>query len=131
MSSSRTDPVLPTNGRHTPGPWVADISGAWVETSAIVTKGRTHGYGCGDNFVCSLNDGEYHEYSDGAEQVANARLIAASPCLLEALRQARADLLTLHDWIAEETRQTCRIPMSASMIKRADAAITKATGGDQ
>lgn len=70
---------------HTPGPWEA-IDNRQVVTVAEVETGRTYGYGCENDFVCDLNDGEYHEYRNEKEQAANARLIAAAPELLEALK---------------------------------------------
>jgi len=73
-------------GKHTPGPWVAEKDGYSVVTTATVAANRVHGYGSGPDFVCSLNDGEYHEYSDAAEQLANARLISAAPDLLAVAR---------------------------------------------
>jgi hypothetical protein len=75
----------------TPGPWIAHDNGSSVYTEAPVDPGRCYGYGCGPAFVCDLNDGEYHEYSDSAEQVANARLIAAAPDMYEALKAIRAE----------------------------------------
>jgi len=71
----------------TPGPWEVDSpSGCDVVSRAPnLNPKRTHGYGCGNDFVASLNDGEYHEYYDGAEQIANARLISAAPDLFAAL----------------------------------------------
>lgn len=70
---------------HTPGPWVV-IDDRQVVTLAVCHPGRTYGYGCGNDFVCDLNDGEYHQYRNDKEQAANARLIAAAPDLLEALK---------------------------------------------
>ena len=77
--------------KATAGPWDAGDEGAWIATNSPDIKlGRTHGYGCGNDFVASLNDGEYHEYYDGAEQHANAALIVelrnALPTIITALR---------------------------------------------
>lgn len=73
-----------SEAKFTKGPWVSHGSG--VSTEAFGLKpDRTHGYGCGPTFVCCLNDGEYHEYTDKKEQEANAHLIAAAPELYEAL----------------------------------------------
>ena len=73
---------------HTPGPW------RFLENSVItdcpnLKMNRTHGYGCGNNFIASLNDGEYHEYSNAVEQAMNGHLIAAAPDLLLALKMAQ------------------------------------------
>ena len=71
---------------HTPGPWITGYS--QVVTEYNPTEKRTYGYGCGNDFICDLNDGEYHEYVNMEEQAANARLIAAAPQLLEACEAA-------------------------------------------
>lgn len=70
---------------HTPGPWKVDENGKGV--IAPETKPgsiRTFGYGCSNNFICSLDDGEYHNYSNPKEMKANALLISFAPDLLEA-----------------------------------------------
>ena len=71
----------------TPGPWRA----AGTNGSHVVTESKVHddnvgpweqrvaGYGRSSDFICDLNDGEYHEYKDHAEQSANAELIALAP----------------------------------------------------
>lgn len=64
--------------KATPGPWYANRSGRGVITQYTPLKDRTFGYGCGDEFVCDLNDGEYHEYCDDKEQVNTAAHIAAN-----------------------------------------------------
>lgn len=51
-------------------------------------KDRTYGYGCKNDFICDLNDGEYHEYINPEEQQANAYLIAAAPDMYKALKSA-------------------------------------------
>jgi hypothetical protein len=72
-------PVSPvTNAQHTPGPWKAEIfnSGAFD----IRPFGR-------DSFIIAgRNANEYRN----AECVANARLIAAAPEMLAALKEARS-----------------------------------------
>ncbi|VDS07533.1 hypothetical protein PARHAE_00710 [Paracoccus haematequi] len=88
----------------TPGPWIADAD---YEFSGVKTKaeglrpGRTHGYGCENDFICDLNDGEYHEYASAEEQSANARLIALAPQLAAEVLQLRADLSALRAREAE------------------------------
>lgn len=59
------------NTKHTPGPWEA------VEIGVIAQKITSHG----NFYICSLIDPE------NEEDKANARLIAAAPELLEALKQ--------------------------------------------
>ena len=107
---------------HTPGPWTVESKdGSSVSTTVPMAETRTHGYRVGAQFICDLNDGEYHEYQDGAEQLANARLIAAAPELLEALQEL----------VRLGTSGTGYV--SASWIEAheaARAALSKATGGD-
>lgn len=88
----------------TPGPWEYDGYGSvlWpdaprrpkhvenpdtkkMEPVTYADEPRTYGYGCGNNFVANLNDGEYHEYTDKGEQVSNAKLIALAPEMAEAI----------------------------------------------
>lgn len=64
--------------KATPGPWCADRDGYGVHTQYTPLKERTFGYGCGNDFVCNLNDGEYHEYHDAKEQMNTAAYIAAT-----------------------------------------------------
>jgi len=107
--------------KHTPGPW--ESHGSFVITTADVPSGRTFGYGCGNRFICDLNDGEYHEYDSVAEQEANARLIAAAPDLFEAL----PDLTHVIAWL----RNGCEVEHAVTELeiyqRRIDAALSKAT----
>ena len=64
------------SGKHTPGPWVA-VTPEEVEDDCGVISGRTHDFS-GDVVVRLPN---------GTRGAANARLIAAAPDLLEALKQ--------------------------------------------
>lgn len=72
----------------TPGPWKTDCSDGECKRVTLAydkaipgvrVSGRTYGY-CGtkDDFICDLNDREYHEYRDLKEQNANAKFIAAA-----------------------------------------------------
>lgn len=65
------------NEKFTPGPW--EVAGHHIEAVGDFKEKRCSGYGCNNNFVCDLDDGEYHEYWDEAECAANAHLIAAAP----------------------------------------------------
>ena len=77
----------------TPGPWSTDGLSFTVTTGASgLPHGRTFGHGCGNNFICDLNDGEYHEYTDEEEQEANARAIALLPELLAEVIALRAEV---------------------------------------
>lgn len=107
---------------HTPGPWEA-IDNRQVVTVAEVETGRTYGYGCENDFVCDLNDGEYHEYRNEKEQAANARLIAAAPELLAELKCVLASF-------ADEPRigSVHADKIRRAWFDRARAAIAKAEG---
>lgn len=67
--------VEPKAGTHTPGPW---------------TNGTTRGIFAGEYMLASAHSMPWMANPDG-ESAANARLIAAAPDLLDALRQI-ADL---------------------------------------
>jgi len=84
--------------KHTPGPWkvgqyLGSLSSFYVHMD-VGDKGR------GSNVVdavCGI---------DADERLANARLIAAAPCLLEALRDAM-DALVIHapdSWVLTQAR---------------------------
>ena len=79
-----------TNEKFTPGPW--EVAGHHIEAVGDFKEKRCSGYGCNNNFVCDLDDGEYHEYWDEAECAANAALIAAAPELYECVCDALTDL---------------------------------------
>ena len=64
---------------HTPGPWKVNYR--------RVTP--VDGPQDGSNDIC-------HVYGDEDREIANARLIAAAPQLLEALRRTRFDLIAEH-----------------------------------
>ncbi|MBN7763532.1 hypothetical protein JYP52_20540 [Nitratireductor aquibiodomus] len=87
---------------HTPGPWLVEPHG---KTYALYSRrdDRYHGLR-----LVNLDDGD-HNFE------ANARLIAAAPDMLEALKQARG---WLQGWASAERE-----------IAIIDAALSKATGG--
>ena len=86
--------------QHTPGPW---WQGSTLDDSVFAAGG-------GDE-VCVAVCPERSVISDGAETYANARLIAAAPDLLEALKAV----------VAVADRKTVE-------FERARAAIAKAEG---
>lgn len=63
--------------KFTQGQWV--VNGRQVVLSETPCNKRCSGYGCDNDFICDLDDGEYHEYYDQEEMNANAALIAAAP----------------------------------------------------
>lgn len=103
---------------HTPGPWVF---GNWADKK----QGEPDGASWVE--IWSLQDGEdalpfvacKHQ-----DQLANARLIAAAPELLEALK----DMLEVHGVRWEHVRADSSIPQSwVELSDKARAAIAKAT----
>lgn len=90
---------------HTPGPW-------WLHGPELSVYG-----GLKSQIVCRLHDAHGNAYGNWQ---ANARLIAAAPELLEALRDLRS-YLKLGISPSSHWR---------SLLESADAAVAKATGGD-
>lgn len=77
MTAERRAAIKARADAATPGPWVVSSEYAsGVDLGYKPDHERTWGYGCGNDFVCDLNDGEYHEYHNKAEQLANASFIA-------------------------------------------------------
>jgi len=105
--------------KHTPGPWESYETAVFSKSESL-REHRVHGYGFGDNgFICDLDDGEYHEYTDYGEMEANANLIAAAPDLLAACERMIGDF---------DIRLT---PTTSQTRKMARAAIAKARGNDE
>ena len=107
---------------HTPGPWDAPKptminKKAWSKLHfdgpmQFVTVGWD-GFS-GETIAIVYGD-------DDDQEISNARLIAAAPDLLEALQDAYAELL------ADSTRDGPR----CLLLTQIEAAIAKATGGEQ
>jgi predicted nucleotidyltransferase len=99
---------------HTPGPWSRNISPA--RKYPTIFAGR-------NSHVCTL----VSQRRDDAELEANANLIAASPDLLAALKEAASML----DYVAavglEALDASKRVP---GIQARVEAAIAKAEGHD-
>lgn len=82
--------------KHTPGPWLLEQTTVYALNNERVPVNR---------FTASIDQG----WSDNSSRIlqqeveANARLIAAAPCLLEAL-EACMDYgsMTGHDWVIEK-----------------------------
>jgi hypothetical protein len=97
--------------QHTPGPWMfcTDSGGLVVETAYPGSK----------QFLIAQVKTRYPA-GDGLHH-ANARLIAAAPDLLEALKEARSSLEDV-DWDEFST------PAVEKLMRQCDAAIAKAEG---
>lgn len=95
MTAERIAEIKAREGKATPGPWVANEYASGVDLGYKPDHERTWGYGCGNDFVCDLNDGEYHEYCSQEEQRANAEFITHArqdiPDLLAEVERLRAE----------------------------------------
>ena len=94
----------PTEPTWTKEPWKADNYGGYTDYNP--KDKRTFGYGCDNTFVFNIDDGEYHEYYNEAEGIANAQRIVdcvnackdipnpteAIPAMVEALEEAKRQL---------------------------------------
>lgn len=103
--------------KHTPGPWQTDQA----EHDAPYQDIRIH---AGKGSICCvwIDDAPLHDYN--AEQRANARLIAAAPELLEALKQHGAHHGNCDYMILLTSLPPMRKPCSCGL----HAAIAKAEG---
>jgi hypothetical protein len=99
------------NNNHTPGPWTLG------DHHRI--ESPTPGGGC----VLIVSERKISGHT-GEQQAANARLIAAAPCMLLALTIARAHIRRALEEIPENDGN-----LSGALAVIGEA-ITKATGGD-
>lgn len=90
--------------KHTPGPWKAEKS-----NNCIAIVSGDYGYGVAKT------------YGTGKEDTLNARLIAAAPELLEALKLCIPEL---KEWMRNHGEDIGTL----DVIKKAQAAIAKAEG---
>jgi hypothetical protein len=97
--------------KHTPGPWLYITGDEWSH-SVVTEEGELPSGDMGYWTVASINKNREPQHK------ANARLIAAAPELLEALRTLKMAI------VAGPPEYD-----SADWIEMADAAIAKATGG--
>ena len=100
---------------HTPGPWtlkIGDSDHRFVRVSGHWDEKVHYLYSVGT-------------YKDFEREIANARLIAAAPELLEAMKEAKNGLRYWEPQTAYGASERARI---CALV---DAAITKATGVDQ
>ena len=101
--------------KHTPGPWVADL-----ETYPIMVRSQSETW----PLVDELGNAEGRTgvfIANTGDNKANARLIAAAPDLLEALKVILRDHMAVHG--------VGDLEMQPALFQ-ARAAIAKATGGE-
>jgi len=111
------------SGRHTPGPWIAERSEVVGVDGTLIAIGLAscHSY---QTWVIDPKKGKL---AHTPEAQANARLIAAAPDLLEALMDILGPL-NVCSLNANIPAEEC-IPIDITMgeLRRARAAIAKAT----
>ena len=116
-----TNPTVGGEERHTPAPWFLTPQQRSVVARPTVTLPNGE-----ERWTTKRIASLSYNYNE-----ADARLIAAAPELLEALRQCRLEL----DWCQRQLAahgQTGHPGDSVSRaLKAGSAAITKATGGTQ
>ena len=120
-----TSPNAQEGGKHTPGPWqIEGRRGAGYIISAGTNAERD---GPAD-YVGVLDPMFYVAGERADELAANARLAAAAPALLEALRGAIGALEFSRDYhsdLGNEEQAFCQDKLDAAL-----KAITQATGGE-
>jgi hypothetical protein len=101
--------------KHTPGPWVADL-----ETYPIMVRSQSETWPLVDEL--GNEEGRTGVFiANTGDNKANARLIAAAPDLLEALKVILRDHMAVHG--------VGDLEMQPALFQ-ARAAIAKATGGE-
>jgi hypothetical protein len=101
--------------KHTPGPWTYNL------TTGVVRSLAEDFPNCRQPVICDLRHWSHEDTTH--IHPANARLIAAAPELLEALKEIAADYADRFDLDDPSTN-----PGIKYTIKQARAAIAKATG---
>lgn len=133
-----------TEPKHTKGPWKveADSDGQEMriiapQISYIAQPGerlRTHGYGCGNNFICDLNDMEYHEYTDIEEQRANGDLLADAwqlPDLqkeIKELKEIKTELIEALEYACDSCEEVLGRTPKCTSVYILGKALRKARG---
>jgi hypothetical protein len=108
--------------KHTPGPWHVPtgpfVTGLTVETRADEVTIPCPGSGGAMSHTTTVCNLDWH---GTAEWEANARLIAASPDMLDALQEARVQVAILQERLGIEDT-------GSGTLSIIDAAIAKAEG---
>lgn len=101
--------------KHTPGPWeVADLP-----HSIVVRTESPNKTPYGASRYAAIGGFDRTDPDQFAEAIANARLIAAAPDLLEALK-----------WLSACVKRPGPHMDAGAALEKASAAIAKATGGE-
>lgn len=105
-----------TQKEHTPGPWQVSQSLDYFDEGATVVRTVNIPRGCARGLVVAV-------LTKTDECSANARLIAAAPELLEALRETLDELESIRDALSHP-----RPTSESAVCHRARLAIAKAEG---
>lgn len=115
------------NAKHTPGPW---MQGPTANTWHKVYEGKKGEYG--GRAICTL----HNIHANGARQrgdfeteTANARMVAAAPDLLYALKEAKLMLETAKAYFPKSITNRDRFSLLNVLANAVDPAIAKAEGG--
>lgn len=114
--------------KHSPGPW--EVHGDTTQQAFYVH---------GANVVCDIHrGGSYSPWCDGrfsrtpSEDEANARLIAAAPELLSAIRESQVAMKEVFDWLTSD--ESYDVDVLANRLADAEcvarSAIAEAVGSD-
>ena len=106
--------------KHTPGPWVIKATAYCIE---VDTKEEI----VSEQYLADHHDGSQEEFDTA---MANARLIAAAPDLLEALIDCRNELAVMLRRHNERNEEDGSSRYDGQAIGEVDEVIIKATGGD-
>lgn len=122
--TTTTTPTAPL--AHTPGPWHV-VNGIEVHDKAAEYDSSGTRIGETPNRICLVEyPYSYPDYRHGATKEANARLIAAAPELLEALRGALVALEQAYTALPDDS--PAQDYFVACYIEPAREAIARATG---
>lgn len=114
--------------KHTPGPWWVEITTPTGEPLSYYSEVSGNKWGALAQVVTAM-DGEGGLCAEG---VANARLIAAAPELLEALIETRTSLMIVAEQVLDASKTDPRwegvYEKLTPYLEQSRAAIAKATG---
>jgi len=113
ITRKEIDPMN-TNAKHTPGKWTTKI----CQPGTMLTVENETG-----EYVCSLLGGDEHKQE-------NARLIAAAPAMLEALRYAAELIPTARRYFPKSVKFSDRFQLE-NVCATIGKAIAQAEGGAQ
>lgn len=116
--------------KHTPGPWTANRDCRSYLNRGVITDGpMVYGIYTPDTRISVMQ--EFRESGFGPqdeEQEANARLIAAAPELLDALKEARSMLETASRYFPKSIHNSDRFSLLNVLTNAVNPAIAKAEG---